>query len=206
MKRFLILSFIILFLQGCTLFGVRNYELLSYDVLVDEGDFQIRQYYDYVAATTKTEGDYSVNRKVAHDRLFDYISGNNVQNESIAMTAPVLQKTKGESIEMTAPVVQKKSENGWTMSFILPYEYTLEKAPKPLDTAVSIEKFQGKKVAVVTYNGSLNEESINSNTDRLIEWATQKGLSIKYPAYSAGYDPPWTLPWLKRNEVLVDIN
>lgn len=206
MKRLFIGLLIVLFLQGCTVFGVRNYELLSYDVIEEEGNFQIRQYQDFVAATTTTEGSYQTNRKVAHDLLFDYITGENVANQNIDMTAPVLQKNDGVSIDMTAPVIQKKNGEKWTMSFVLPSEYTMESAPKPLDSRVSVEKTAGKKVAVVIYNGSLTEEAINQNTERLIAWVSEKGLDASLPAYSAGYDPPWTLPWLKRNEVLIDLN
>ena len=197
---------LVLFLQGCTLFGIRNYELLSYDVLVEDGDFQIRQYDDYVAAITTTEGSYQENSRTGHNLLFDYITGENASQQSIAMTAPVIQKSRGEKIEMTAPVIQKKKGSLWTMSFILPGEYTIDTAPQPLDPRVRIEKTTGKKVAVITYNGSLNEEAINENAARLLEWVTEKGYDARLPVYSAGYDPPWTLPWLKRNEVIIDLN
>jgi hypothetical protein len=206
MKRVLIGLTLLMFLQGCTLFGIRNYEILSYNVLIEEGNFQVRQYQDYVVAAATTEGSYEDNTDEGHDLLFDYISGENAGKQKIAMTAPVIQKSEGKKIAMTAPVLQKKSGSKWTMSFVLPSDYTVENAPQPLDSRVVIQKTTGKKVAVITYNGGLGEESITENTSKLMEWVNQKGFTVIEPSYSAGYDPPWTLPWLKRNEILVEIN
>ena len=92
------------------------------------------------------------------------------------------------------------------MSFVLPSDYTVESAPQPLDSRVVIQKTSGKKVAVIIYNGGLSEDSIIENTARLMAWVNQKGFTAIEPSYSAGYDPPWTLPWLKRNEILIEIN
>lgn len=205
MKRLLLVAAALLLLQGCTLIGIRNYELLSYNVLVEDGDFQVRQYQDYVAATVTTAGIYEEHSGEAHGLLFDYISGENAARQKIAMTAPVLQKSTGEKIAMTAPVIQKRDGSQWTMSFILPSTYTLENAPRPLNPRVVVQKIPGGKVAVVTYSGNLDEASINANTAKLLEWTRLKDLKVKPPAYSAGYDPPWTLPWLKRNEILIDL-
>jgi hypothetical protein len=121
------------------------------------------------------------------------------------MTAPVLQKSRGEKIAMTAPVIQKKEGSQWTMSFVLPSAYTLETAPQPLNPRVALQKTAGKKVAVITYSGGLNEASINANTAKLLDWVSRKGFKTTGTALSAGYDPPWTLPWLKRNEILVEV-
>ena len=107
---------------------------------------------------------------------------------------------------MTAPVIQKKNGFKWTMSFILPSGFTMDSAPQPLDSRVVVQQTAGKKVAVFTFNGRYNEASISRNAKKLEEWVNQKGVSASLPIYSAGYDPPWTLPWLKRNEVLIDIN
>ncbi len=137
MKR-LVLLIATIFLQGCSVFGVRTVEVLDYQVLEKNGNFDIRQYENYWVARTEVDGDYQKSTGQAFRLLFNYISGKNAQQEKIAMTGPVLQQEKGEKIAMTGPVIQQKRGKGWRMEFVLPAHYNKTQPPEPLDPEVSI--------------------------------------------------------------------
>lgn len=121
------------------------------------------------------------------------------------MTSPVIQHEKGEKIVMTGPVVQKKKGKSWIIEFVLPSKYTRIQPPEPLDPKESLAKIPGYRVAVLTYSGNLREEKYNIKIKELMKIVTQKGLQPIGEPFSAGYDPPWTLPFLKRNEVLIAV-
>ena len=106
---------------------------------------------------------------------------------------------------MTAPVLEEKNEDGWNYAFVLPEKYNLDSAPEPLDNSVKIKKVQGKVVAVIRYSGSWTSKGFKKYSHILNEWINSKGYGILSQPRSAGYDPPWTIPRLRRNEVMIDI-
>jgi len=190
---------------GCSVFGIRTVEEARYRTVVKEGRFHVREYADAVIAETVVDEDYGRAGNVAFRRLAGYIFGGNKSRAKIAMTAPVLQQKTSEKIPMTAPVLQEKSGQGWRMTFVLPAKYTLQDAPEPSDPKVVIKAGKGRKVAVVRYSGWLSAASMERTAAKLRSWLEQK----KYKAVSeprlAAYDPPWTVPFLRRNEVHIDI-
>lgn len=194
------------FLQGCSVFGIRTVEMLDYQVLEKEGAFDIRQYEDYWSVRTKIEGNYQESTSRGFRLLFSYISGNNKQQEKIAMTSPVIQQETGEKIAMTGPVIQQKQGASWIMEFVLPSKFNTKEPPEPLTNEVKLVKTPGYKAAVISYSGNLREEKYNTKAKELMDIVREKGLQPKGEPFSAGYDPPWTLPFLKRNEVLVRLN
>lgn len=200
------LIFMTLFLQGCSVFGIRTVEILDYTVLEKEDDFDIRRYEDYWVARTTGEGSYDKSTSEAFRRLFGYISGDNSGQEKIAMTGPVLRHEKGEKITMTGPVIQQKQGQNWTMEFVLPATYNQGNPPKPLDPRISVVKIPGYKAAAIRFSGNVNEDKFNAKTQALLEIIEQKGLQPVGEAFSGGYDPPWTIPFLKRNEVMIKID
>jgi hypothetical protein len=106
---------------------------------------------------------------------------------------------------MTAHVIQQKSGSVWLMAFVLPKGYSVSTAPVPLNPAVIIKEIPGKKVAVIQYSGRLSELGIEEKSEQLKNWLTKQGYQVISPSRSAAYDPPWTLPFLRRNEVHIDI-
>ncbi len=202
MKK-LLLVFTALLFQGCSVFGIRTVELLDYTLIEKEGNFDIRQYQDYWVAHTGVEGEYKKSTSEAFGRLFRYISGNNSQQVKIAMTGPVIQQREGEKIAMTGPVIQQKIGTKWVMEFVLPSKYNESSPPEPLDSEVRVVKKNGYKAAAIRYSGNLSEEKFSSKKIELLDLVNQKKLQPIGEPFSAGYDPPWTLPFLKRNEVLV---
>ena len=193
------------FLAGCSVLGIRTADEPNYQVLNDYGHIQIRHYPALVVAQTEVTADYKNSCRQGFQRLAGYIFGGNKKQQKMAMTAPVIQEQEAETMAMTAPVLQQKSGPVWLMAFVLPQGYSLSTAPEPLDSAVVIKEIPGKKVAVIRYSGSLSEQGIEEKSEELKNWLSQQGYKAISPSRSAAYDPPWTLPFLRRNEVHIDI-
>jgi hypothetical protein len=206
--------------SACSVFGVRNSEMPAYEVLLSEDNKEIRAYAPYLVARTIVEGEYEDTANPGFRILFDYISGKNLSSEQVEMTAPVQQERTGEKIEMTSPVLQEragekvamtapvqqeKTGQGWSMAFILPKKYTIETAPKPLDPRIEIIPVPAKTMAALRYSGFTDEEKITRKGEELIRWQRDQGYLAVGEPFSARYDPPWTLPFLRRNEVMVEV-
>jgi len=204
MKKF-IAVLTTLFLTGCSVFGIRTADQPSYQLLNDVGNIQVRHYPALLVAETEIAADYKTASNQGFKRLAGYIFGNNQKQKSLAITAPVIQEQQAETLAMTAPVIQQKSKDRWLMAFVLPKGYSVATAPIPNDKAVVIKELHAKKVAVIQYTGSLCESGIEKNATALTNWLNQQGIKTLSPARSAAYDPPWTLPFLRHNEVQVDI-
>jgi hypothetical protein len=200
----LLLAVMILSTTACHVFGIRTEETPEFSVVAKDGDKEIRRYAPQIQVRTWVEGDYEASTKTAFRKLFDYISGNNSIQRSIPMTAPVMQTWAGEKVLVTAPVIRSPGDGGWTMAFIAPKQYTLETLPKPTDPQLQLVEEPPKTVAVITYSGPLSEDSIELNGAALTDWLQSVGYRPLSKPQSAGYDPPWTLPFFRRNEVLIE--
>ena len=136
--------------------------------------------------------------------IADYIFGNNVPKQNVAMTAPVIQQPS-EKIAMTAPVTQEGARNSWKVRFVMPANYTLDTLPKPNNDAVRIKKIPDKRFVVIRFSGMAGEDSLKEHTNALNTFITDKKLTaLSQPTY-AFFNPPWTLPFLRRNEVMIEI-
>src|SRR6056297_2908680 len=186
---------------ACSVFGGAAAPEPDYDVILAEPPFELRDYGELVVAKTPmTNGSGA-----AFGRLFDYISGANSGTRDIAMTAPVLNTdaADGATIAMTAPVLQSRVD-AREMIFVLPDDMTPQTAPVPTDPAVSLATIPPRRVAVVRYSGFLSRRA-STEEARLRDWLARKSLRPTGPAEVAGYNPPWTLPPLRRNEVLIPV-
>jgi hypothetical protein len=194
-----------LLLAGCSVLGKREAAEPPFKVLEKEGEIEIRQYGDMVLAETVVEGGYGQSSGQAFSRLAGYIFGKNRSKQKFSMTAPVLQESASEKLPMTAPVIQEKQGNTWVMSFIMPEGSTLASLPEPLDPAVKFREVKGKKVAVISYSGLHSESNLRSYAEKLTVWLEKRGFRVLSAPRAASYDPPWTIPFLRRNEVQIDI-
>jgi DNA gyrase inhibitor GyrI len=204
MKKF-ILVLTSLFLAGCSVVGIRSASEPKYQILVDSDKIEIRQYPPMVVAQTAVNTDYKDSSSQGFNRLAGYIFGNNKNEQKMSMTAPVFQEQEFAIMDMMVPVIQQKTQKVWLMAFVLPQNYTVSSAPTPLDSAVLIKDMPSKKVAVIKYSGSLSEHGIEEKSEELKHWLFKKGYKPISTSRSAAYDPPWTLPFLRRNEVHIDI-
>ncbi len=146
----------------------------------------------------------------AFNKLFRYISGENTGTAKIEMTAPVFmnpEESKGEEIAMTAPVFMNQDENSdnWTMLFVLPDSFDYETAPRPIDPDVTLEKISHLNVAVITFSVFLSDDNTQTNREKLERWIAENDYRITGQYKTAGYNPPWTLPNMRRNEVLIPV-
>ncbi len=198
-------------MTGCSVFGGRAAPEPDYETLVADPPFEIRRYDPLVVARTTVDAPYEAGVDTGFARLFDYISGANEppsggEGAEIAMTAPVLTETGGE-IAMTAPVLTEgaAADGPVTVSFVLPEGYTLANAPRPTDPAVEIAELPARRVAVARFSGFLEPDNIAEARADLEAWLARRGAEHRGDWQAAGYNPPWTLPWLRRNEVIVTL-
>ena len=189
--------------SACSVFGGPAAPEPAYSIVRADAPYEIRDYPALVVVATPMEDGSSD----AFRRLFGYISGENAGKTEIAMTAPVLQSAEeGTAIAMTAPVLQSFGSDGTReMVFVLTEEFTLETAPKPTNPQLRLAQIPARRVATIRFSGFFRDAAIADNTDLLEAWIMQQGLTPVGPPESAGYNPPWTLPPFKRNEVLIPI-
>lgn len=206
----LIAAAITLLQTGCSLVGIRSTAEPGYSLLQQDELFEVREYDQLVVAETVVDASFDDAGGIAFRRLFAYLSGDNQSAAEIAMTAPVMavddSRPNGEEIAMTAPVTGQQTPPGWRFAFILPSGYTLATAPVPDNPDVRVDQVPTRKVAVLRYSGSWTETGYAENVQRLQQWMERNRFEAASLPRVAGYDPPWTLPFLRRNEIMIDIN
>ena len=193
-------------LLGAVLWGpiVSNVEQPKYSVVASEKDIEIRNYAPVIVAETEVAGERDNAISGGFRTIADYIFGNNLSSQKVAMTAPVTQQAS-EKIAMTAPVTQQGNGNTWQVRFVMPASYTMDTLPKPKNPAVKLKEIEGKRFAVIRFSGMAGEDSLKRHTDELEAYLRSKNLqSLSAPAY-AFYNPPWTLPLLRRHEVMIEV-
>jgi hypothetical protein len=194
----------------CTIFFVATGEGMAleeakYTVIMKEESFELRQYEPHIIAQTMVEGDYDRAGNEGFRRLFKYISGENQKKQSIAMTAPVSQDAGPEKIAMTAPVSQERAGGQWRIAFVMPAEYTLDTLPQPVDTKVLLKQVPARRMAVITYSGTWSRERYEKHKALLETFIQQrKWVPLGEPVL-ARYNSPFTLWFLRRNEVLIPV-
>jgi hypothetical protein len=199
-----IVGIVAVLLLGAALWGpiASNVEHPEYKVAERSGNIEIRDYAPMIVAEADVKGE----RREAIGKGFriiaDYIFGNNTAAQKVPMTAPVTQQGN-EKIAMTAPVTQQGSDNSWRVRFVS--KYTMETLPKPNNPAVELKQIPAKRFAAIRFSGMAGEDSLKRQTKELEDFLSAKALRpLSSPTY-AFYNPPWTLPFLRRNEVLVEI-
>ena len=173
-------------------------ETLDYNVIEKDNKIEVRQYSKYIAATVSFDNKEEFD-KLAFRTLANYIFG-----ENISMTTPVL--IDSEEIGMTAPVLTENTKTSWSMSFTMPKRYTLDTLPTPTNKKVKIVEVPEKMLATIRFSGSRSEDKIKKQELKLRSWLEMNGYSSSDQASFAGYNPPWTLPMFRRNEVLIELN
>lgn len=187
---------------GCSTVGL---EKSKYSVLEKQRRFQLRLYEPCIVAETVVESAFADAGNMAFRRLYNYISGENRARESIAMTAPVGQEARSEKIAMTAPVGQQRAGAKWVISFLMPSKYAMQTLPEPLDPAVTLREIPARKMASVRYSGTWSQKRYEEQRGRLEEFIESRKWKIVGEPVFARYDPPFQLPFLRRNEVLIPV-
>jgi hypothetical protein len=187
-----------------------------YEVISAQGDFELRRYPPLLIAQTVVEGDMDQASRKGFQLLADFIFGNNQASEGaasakIAMTAPVTIEPQSAKIAMTAPVTLQAqaglSETGpWRVHFVMPSKYTLASIPKPRNPAVQLRELPPQWFVAHKFSGFTTESRIEAKTQEAVQWARQQSLAALSPPQLARYDPPWTLPMFRRNEILIEVS
>lgn len=170
---------------------------------------EIRRYGSRIAAETTVLDDENRARNEGFRRLAGYIFGGNRSNQTIAMTAPVGQQSArgGEQIAMTAPVVQAAGDDdGWVIRFFMPSKWTLETLPTPKNDQVRLVTVAPETVAVLRFSGDRSPKAVAARTDELLKTLQDNGIKPSGEAQAWFYDPPWTLPMTRRNEIAVAVD
>lgn len=165
------------------------YESAAYTVLESDGSFELREYPDLMLATTAMNVE-SQGNDGSFGRLFGYISGQNEDNQKVAMTTPVFMEQQGGDAD-------------GQMGFVLPEKVAHQTVPQPTNENVRIQMRAGGQFAVLRFAGRLNDDSQAQAAAKLRKWMEERGLTGTNAPEFAGYDPPWTPGPLRRNEVLI---
>jgi len=196
----------------------------SYEQLVNEAPFEIRHYRPLLLAQVMVDGDMDQASNKGFRLIADFIFGNNIpvpsREEGITLipsSAPVAPNTDAEKktvkIEMTAPVTLEPQTGGgkldainrWRVSFVMPSKYTLSTIPKPRNSAVELIEVPDKYYAVASFSGFNTQAKVQSKMTEVLNWSQDKGLKTIGAPQLSRYNPPWTLPMFRRNEVMQEI-
>jgi hypothetical protein len=169
------------------------------------GDVEIRRYGSRIAAETTIDADEEAARNEGFRRLARYIFGGNQGKTKIAMTAPVVQE-KGQKIAMTAPVAAQRADGGqWVIRFFMPSEHSMDTLPTPNDERVHLVSVAGERVAVLRFAGVASSEAVAARTEELLKALRDNDIEPEGEPLTWFYDPPWTIPFRRRNEVVVSL-
>ena len=181
MKKILLVLISILTLSSQTM----AYEEANYEIVKENKNYEIRKYPDrLVIETNSIKGN-------GFRKLFNYISGNNEKNQEIKMTVPVTQEIKNGNM---------------TMQFYLPSKFNKDNAPKPSNSEIKVLTIEGGYYAAIKYSGRSSDKNFLKNKDILEKELKQDNIIILSPPIRASYNSPFTLPMLKRNEVMYKVN
>ena len=181
----------------------------QYTVLEKESPFEVRAYAPMIVAEVQVEGNLDEASSQGFRLIAAYIFGQNQVGEKIAMTAPVTVEEKtsqGAKIAMTAPVGIESNAGKWTVSFVMPVEYSMQSIPKPINSQVQLRQIPAVKKAVISFTGFYNENKVAEKTLELEQWIKSRNLQSSGAPNFARYNPPWTLPFLRRNEVMINLH
>jgi len=197
----------------------------GFDLLEKDQNVEIRQYRPFIVAETFVDGNMDAASGAGFRLIADYIFGNNQvmdkpdgkTSEKIAMTAPVTMEPVGASrkIAMTAPVTMEPQggdagktggANRWRVHFVMPSAYSLASLPKPNNPAVLLREVPGKRYAALVFSGLAGDEKVREKTEELLAWTKRRNFTAVGTPQLARYNPPWTLPFLRRNEILVEVS
>lgn len=202
---FVILGLLLIWV-GISIWTERGVKEPAYKVEGMADGYEIRLYEPFLIAEVQIPSGTKDALETGFRMLFAYISGENKGKRKIAMTAPVLEKTAvSEQIAMTKPVLRREEQGGTRVAFVLPADYTLEGAPKPQNRDIRIRSIPVRRMAVVRFAGYATATEVDRVRKRLLSHLVRDGLQPVGDFLIAYYNPPWTPPFLRRNEVMVEL-
>ena len=179
----------------------------KYSVLKEYENFEIRNYDSYLVAEVDIEGSYNKTGNEAFRILAGYIFGDNQSSTKMNMTAPVESEAiqPSERMNMTAPVFSNKNVNGYTYRFVMESKYTQETLPVPNNSKIRITEIKDRVMAVISFSGRWSQKNFEKHEQILVNDLENEGIGVASEAIYARYNAPFT-PWfLRRNEIMFEI-
>ena len=196
----------------------------NYTVLSKTENFELRRYESQLVAQTWVSGDQDAASRAGFKILADYIFGNNTapsgESSKISMTAPVAMQfeakqsttkkndsNESQKIAMTAPVSikqeQQQNDGQWRVQFTMPSQYTMQTLPKPNNPDITIIEVAPQTYGVIKFSGLAGAEKVAEKTAELQSWMQSQKLTLTGTPELARYNPPWTLPFMRSNEIMI---
>ena len=166
----------------------------KFKIMADEGELEIRSYDEYLVAETAVEGSFDTASRKGFRRVAGYIFGENENSSG-----------QSEKIQMTAPVTVKPDNEGWVLHFVMPSNYDMSQLPVPNNDSILLKKIEAHLAAVIIFSGFTTDAKIQDKTEELKVWLEKKDFKIAGPQQIARYNDPFTLPWLRRNEIIFKV-
>ncbi len=183
---------------------VRNIEKPAYTLVEKREGYELRDYAPYMVAEVEVSGTRKESLNEGFRILAGYISGGNRSRDPLLMTPPV-EEFFSEKIPMTAPVVEQVTGATRKVTFSMPSQYTLATLPIPKDSRVYFYEIPARKMAVKRFSWWASESRFTRIQEALLSNLKKDGREVIGTPYFAGYTPPFSAPWMHRNEVMVVI-
>ena len=177
----------------------------AFKAVLRDGNFEVRDYPALVVAEVTVSGEQKEAASKGFRMLAGYIFGGNKRRQGIALTAPVAQEPTSEKIAMTAPVTQIQNGGTWTVRFTMPSGYALESLPQPNDPKVHLRRLPPERFAVLRFSGLAGKSDVDEKSAELIAATRTHHLRAIGQVSLAQYNPPWTLWFMRRNEVMIPV-
>lgn len=232
MLLFAVASLALLLVVGILVFVyvVQDVETPNYAVVETDRHFEIRDYPTLIVAEVKRSGARREALSTGFRPLARYIFAKERGGDTIAMTAPVIQQAEGarreaQPIAMTAPVLQQSlpstssttevsgsekrsglEEEAWVIGFIMPSASSIEQLPVPAGDEVRLSEIPARRLAAIRFSGSTPDAVLFERERELRAWLNERGLGGSGAAIFAYYNDPFTPGFLRRNEVLLEID
>ncbi|MBX9688327.1 MAG: heme-binding protein [Candidatus Obscuribacterales bacterium] len=185
--------------------ALANYEEPAYSSKRLSGSIELRAYPELIAAQVEMDGHGKAAADNGFRILAAYIFGKNKSRSKISMTVPVTESNSSEKIAMTVPVTTSNSKEKSVMRFYMPSRYSLESLPEALDKRIKFLTIPKCSYAVIRFSGSTSDASFDAREAELRKCLTSKGIKTSGNVLRAFYNPPWTLPFLRRNELWLQV-
>ena len=191
-------------------------ETPRYAVITKNREYEVREYEPYIVAKAEVPGPYASALNRGFRIIADYIFGNNMRagyaimqgNENDLQVGS--QQSKGsEKIAMTAPVISEKAglnvHGSYSISFVMPSKYSMDTLPVPRDARVKIDTVERRKVAVINFSGYATDRRTQEKCDKFRRMLERDGIRRSPKCKVAQYNPPWTFPLMRHNELIIDL-
>jgi len=198
------LALILIGLLAWSIVGSRG-EQPKYAVVSVKNNIEVRDYAPMIVAEVEATGEREEAITKGFSILADYIFGNNKSSSKVAMTAPVTQQ-ESRKLAMTAPVTQQNVDGKWQVRFMMPSNYNLSSLPQPNNAAIQLNEVPSKRFVVIRFSGIPTESVLKKNLEKLQDHIRDEKIkTVTEPTY-AFYNPPWTLPPMRRTEIMIEIS